>query len=90
MYSSVHIDNNQTKTSFCLNKISIVLVTFSSSPIHKICFVSKATELKVSEMSLSNLFLLINLGCEMLYIIDQRLSAQNIAKDKSAQGEIEY
>lgn len=39
-------------------------------------------------MSLVNLFLLVNLGCEMLYIIDQRLSAQNIAKDKSAQGEL--
>jgi hypothetical protein len=38
-------------------------------------------------MALANLFLLVNLGCEMLYIIDQRLSAQNIAKDKSAQGE---
>ncbi|CRK89946.1 CLUMA_CG003675, isoform A [Clunio marinus] len=35
-------------------------------------------------MTLPNLFLLINLGCEMLYIIDQRLTAQNIAKDKSA------
>lgn len=39
-------------------------------------------------MSLPNLFLLVNLGCEMLYIIDQRLMAQNIAKDKSAQGKI--
>lgn len=38
-------------------------------------------------MSLSNLFLLVNLGCEMLFIIDQRLMAQDIAKDKSAQGE---
>jgi hypothetical protein len=37
-------------------------------------------------MALPNLFLLTNLGCEMLYIIDQRLTAQNIAKDKSAQG----
>lgn len=37
-------------------------------------------------MSLVNLFLLMNLGCEMLYIIDQRLSAQNIAKDKAALG----
>lgn len=38
-------------------------------------------------MSIANLFLLINLGCEMIYIIDQRLTAQDIAKDKSAQGE---
>lgn len=37
-------------------------------------------------MALPNLFMLINLGCEMLYIIDQRLIAQDIAKDKSAQG----
>lgn len=37
-------------------------------------------------MSLSNIFLLVNLGCEMLYIIDQRLIAQEIAKDKSALG----
>lgn len=41
----------------------------------------------MKKMALVNLFLLVNLGCEMLYIIDQRLSAQNIAKDKSAQGE---
>ena len=33
-----------------------------------------------------NSLLVINLGCEMLYIIDQRLTAQTIAKDKSAQG----
>lgn len=26
------------------------------------------------------------LGCEMLYIIEQRLSAQNIDKEKSAKG----
>lgn len=39
-----------------------------------------------SEMTLPNLLLLINLGCEMLYIIDQRLQAQRVAKDKSAQG----
>lgn len=38
-------------------------------------------------MTLPNLFLLVNLGCEMLYIIDQRLQAQRVAKDKSAQGE---
>lgn len=37
-------------------------------------------------MALPNLFLLVNLGCEMLYIIDQRLVAQSVAKDKSAQG----
>lgn len=39
-------------------------------------------------MVLPNLILLTNLGCEMLFIIEQRLMAQNIAKDKSAQGEI--
>jgi hypothetical protein len=33
-----------------------------------------------------NAWLLVNLGCEMLYIIDQRLSAQKIEKDKAAQG----
>lgn len=26
-------------------------------------------------------------GCEMLYVIDQRLKAQNITLDKSVQGE---
>lgn len=40
-------------------------------------------------MALPNLILLTNLGCEMLFIIEQRLMAQNIAKDKSAQGEIQ-
>jgi hypothetical protein len=39
-------------------------------------------------MALCNLFLLVNLGCEMLYIIEQRLMAQNIPKDKSALGEL--
>lgn len=39
-------------------------------------------------MSLSNLFLLVNLGCEMLYIVDQRLTAQEIGKDKAAQGKL--
>lgn len=34
-----------------------------------------------------NLFLVLNLGSEMLYVIDQRLRAQSIALDKSAQGE---
>lgn len=38
-------------------------------------------------MTLPNLLLLVNLGCEMLYIIDQRLQAQRVAKDKSAQGD---
>lgn len=33
-----------------------------------------------------NLFLVLNLGSEMLYVIDQRLRAQSIALDKSAQG----
>lgn len=37
-------------------------------------------------MSKGNLFLVINLGCEMLYVIDQRLKAQRITVDKSAQG----
>jgi hypothetical protein len=35
---------------------------------------------------LSNVYLIINLGCEMVYVIDQRLKAQNIPLDKSAQG----
>lgn len=34
----------------------------------------------------TNVFLIINLGCEMLYVIDQRLKAQCITLDKSAQG----
>ncbi|XP_001361597.3 protein OSCP1 isoform X1 [Drosophila pseudoobscura] len=33
----------------------------------------------------ANVFILVNLGCEMLYVIDQRLKAQQIAKDKSVQ-----
>lgn len=37
-------------------------------------------------MAKVNSWLLINLGCEMLYIIDQRLNAQSIEKDKAAQG----
>lgn len=45
---------------------------------------------KLNPMQLSNpranVFLLVNLGCEMLYVIDQRLKAQNIAEDKSVQG----
>jgi len=34
----------------------------------------------------ANVFILVNLGCEMLYVIDQRLKAQQIAHDKSVQG----
>jgi len=34
----------------------------------------------------ANVFILVNLGCEMLYVIDQRLKAQQIAQDKSVQG----
>lgn len=37
-------------------------------------------------MSRANIFLVINLGCEMLYVIDQRLKAQRITVEKSAQG----
>ncbi|XP_016958689.1 protein OSCP1 [Drosophila biarmipes] len=33
----------------------------------------------------ANVFILVNLGCEMLYVIDQRLKAQQIAQDKSVQ-----
>ncbi|KAM7343290.1 organic solute carrier partner 1 [Cochliomyia hominivorax] len=33
----------------------------------------------------ANVFILVNLGCEMLYVIDQRLKAQQIALDKSIQ-----
>lgn len=36
----------------------------------------------------TNVFLIINLGCEMLYVIDQRLKAQNIILTKSAQGTV--
>ncbi|KAL7024581.1 hypothetical protein ACKWTF_013113 [Chironomus riparius] len=35
-------------------------------------------------MAKVNSWLLVNLGCEMLYIIDQRLIAQNIEKEKSS------
>ena len=42
---------------------------------------------KTVKMSLKTLPLLfINLGGEMLYILDQRLRAQNIAKDKASKG----
>lgn len=34
----------------------------------------------------TNVFLIINLGCEMMYVIDQRLKAQCISVEKSAQG----
>lgn len=37
-------------------------------------------------MATVNSFLLVNLGCEMIYIIDQRLIAQNIDKEKSSKG----
>lgn len=37
-------------------------------------------------MTITNLFILLNLGSEMLYVIDQRLKAQAIPLDKSAQG----
>ncbi|XP_013112267.2 protein OSCP1 [Stomoxys calcitrans] len=33
----------------------------------------------------ANVFIIVNLGCEMLYVIDQRLKAQKIAADKSKQ-----
>ncbi|GAB0093073.1 uncharacterized protein DMENIID0001_081250 [Sergentomyia squamirostris] len=36
-------------------------------------------------MSRGNVFLVINLGCEMLYVIDQRLKAQHVNLEKSAQ-----
>lgn len=36
----------------------------------------------------ANVFILVNLGCEALYVIDQRLKAQQIASDKSVQGEL--
>ncbi|XP_055533021.1 protein OSCP1 [Wyeomyia smithii] len=36
-------------------------------------------------MTVTNLFIILNLGCEMLYVIDQRLKAQTIPLDKSAQ-----
>lgn len=39
-------------------------------------------------MTITNLFILLNLGSEMLYVIDQRLKAQAIPLDKSAQGKL--
>ncbi|XP_055693087.1 protein OSCP1 [Lutzomyia longipalpis] len=36
-------------------------------------------------MSRGNIFLVINLGCEMLYVIDQRLKAQCVNLEKAAQ-----
>ena len=41
---------------------------------------------KLKDMSLENSFLIINLGSEMIYVIHQRLKAQLIDEDKSAQG----
>lgn len=35
-------------------------------------------------MTIENLFLALNLGCEMIYVIDQRLNAQSVAVDKAA------
>lgn len=37
-------------------------------------------------MTVTNILIILNLGCEMLYVIDQRLKAQSIPLDKSAQG----
>lgn len=37
-------------------------------------------------MTLANPFIIFNLGCEMLYVIDQRLKAQCITLEKSTQG----
>lgn len=34
----------------------------------------------------ANVFLMVNLGCEMLFVIDQRLKAQRLAKEKADQG----
>lgn len=34
----------------------------------------------------ANVFILVNLGCEMLFVIDQRLKAQEIPLEKSIQG----
>lgn len=31
-------------------------------------------------------FIVVNLGCEMLYVIEQRLKAQEISPDKSEKG----
>lgn len=39
---------------------------------------------ETAKMTLENLFLTLNLGCEMIYVIDQRLNAQSVALDKSA------
>ncbi|XP_050067357.1 uncharacterized protein LOC126556177 [Anopheles maculipalpis] len=36
-------------------------------------------------MTVTNILIILNLGCEMLYVIDQRLKAQSIPLDKSAQ-----
>ncbi|XP_058460519.1 protein OSCP1 [Malaya genurostris] len=36
-------------------------------------------------MTITNLFIVLNLGSEMIYVIDQRLKAQTIPLDKSAQ-----
>ncbi|XP_053679047.1 uncharacterized protein LOC128729599 [Anopheles nili] len=36
-------------------------------------------------MAVTNILIILNLGCEMLYVIDQRLKAQSIPLDKSAQ-----
>jgi hypothetical protein len=46
------------------------------------------TELNLSSMSLRTLpILFFNLGGEMIYILDQRLKAQNVSHTKSEKGE---
>lgn len=42
--------------------------------------------LQIEMSSEANVFLLVNLGCEMLYVVDQRLKAQEIDDEKSTQG----
>lgn len=43
------------------------------------------TEIQVDKSASANVFLMINFGCEMLFIIDQRLKAQHLSKQKSEQ-----
>lgn len=35
----------------------------------------------------ANVFLMVNLGCEMIFVIDQRLKAQRLPQQKAEQGD---
>ncbi|XP_055627948.1 uncharacterized protein LOC129769601 [Toxorhynchites rutilus septentrionalis] len=61
--------------SFLFHRLLHIVITLSKTRV----FESR------NKMAITNLFIILNLGCEMLYVIDQRLKAQTIPLDKSAQ-----